>query len=525
MLKLRGDISLMFGLVLDAWNYFQKALVIYQLERKINTKMADKIKATLGAVNESLIATVYYKIRKQIIESKEGLSENQRHNLTLANRIYKETIALYDDESRRMLLFELHIKMLGLYSLIKNRTAFLETFGRLRVTVAQIKTEIDPRFFLYIGDLALAIGLRRLAVAALFECARQARKVKNLEQVAQECLSMCARVMRVDIESYSNNFELLDQLPSRVSFILLVNLLDLNINNRNTERTLHYYLLLLKKFCSKENLWVFEDITDKILWEYPFYRHQYDALPFVQRVVPLERRKEFKAIGEPAHLRNQNNQETLFIYDPRPRCRQVDLSWVAQEEAEVMVHLTNPLPIEVQIDSLSLECVGVDIASYSAELTLPPSTRNLQFRLKLRPVSSGVLEISGIRIRIGNLIYINSLDQRGVSDIYRYVKRDNPFVFEQHYVKSDVNIRQIPVAESVPILDIELRNYVSETLFYNENFQLDFRINNYSKRDARQLAIGLSIVYENSTPLSEHFALPVKTLPVNKSVEVAVVIN
>lgn len=64
------------------------------------------------------------------------------------------------------------------------------------------------------------------------------------------------------------------------------------INNHNSEKTLHYYLLLMKKFYDWEDY--YRTITEKILWEYPFYKHEYDILPYIQRIEPIGRKKEFR---------------------------------------------------------------------------------------------------------------------------------------------------------------------------------------------------------------------------------------
>lgn len=90
---------------------------------------------------------------------------------------------------------------------------------------------------------------------------------------------MCARIMKFDLESYQNNYGLLDLLPDKITLFLLTQLIELNLSKGNNKKTLHYYLLLIKKF--KDNNQYFEKITNEILWDVPFYDYQYDILPYV----------------------------------------------------------------------------------------------------------------------------------------------------------------------------------------------------------------------------------------------------
>lgn len=519
VMKLRGDISLILNSLQDATCYYNKCKEILQIEKKnkVDKKNLDNVKLWIASVNESLAACVYFCVRKVMIESKEGMSDAMKLQLSDMIKMLNDTIQMYLADNKQVMVYELYLKMLGLFSLLKDKRGFIDVFFKLRSTMLQVS--VDPRIFLYIGDLAHASGLNRIAICSLFECSRQARKIKELESISVECLNLCARIMKVDVDSYQNNFEMIDRLPSQVTLILLINLLDININNKNNERTLHYYLLLMKKFQQKENNWVYPEITQKLPWEFPFYRFEYDVLPYIQRLVPIGRSKEYRKIIEESDKQGQPG-DGIFLFDPRKRSRFVDLFWVAQEEAEVLIYLTNPLSIETKIDSISIESEGVDIASYSSEVLLPPYCRNIECKFKIRPVSAGILVIKGVKIRIGNLIYMNSVDSRGVSSIYHYIKKENPYIFEQHYISNDINLKAILVAESVPCIDIELKNYVPETIYYNENLFLEFRISNFSKIRARDLKIIIRIDYENSYTINYEYELKDEGLEINRFLDV-----
>ncbi len=123
----------------------------------------------------------------------------------------------------------------------------------------------------------------------------------------------------------------------------------------------------------------------------------------------------------------------------------------------------------VKIDSLSLETENVETASYSNEITLSPKMRNYSTVFKIRPLTSGIMIIKGIKIRIGNLIYLNQINKRGIGNLYSYIKRDNPNIFQKYYNQHDINIENVVIAESVPIIHIKLMNFFPENLFYNEN--------------------------------------------------------
>ncbi len=117
------------------------------------------------------------------------------------------------------------------------------------------------------------------------------------------------------------------------------------------------------------------------------------------------------------------------------------------------------------------------------------------------------MKIKGIKIRIGNLMYINTMDQRGVSNIYKYIKKENAYIYEKLYTVNEVDIYNIKIAESVPNVSIQLKNYVPETIFYNENLLLEYKIMNVSKVKAEDVSVQIRIDYENAYPVTfrKHF--------------------
>jgi hypothetical protein len=40
------------------------------------------------------------------------------------------------------------------------------------------------------------------------------------------------------------------------------------------------------------------------------------------------------------------------------------------------------------------------------------------------------LKVKGIRVRIGNLAYFNAVDSRGIGELYKFLKKDNPYIYE-----------------------------------------------------------------------------------------------
>lgn len=72
----------------------------------------------------------------------------------------------------------------------------------------------------------------------------------------------------------------------------------------------------------------------------------------------------------------------------------------------------------------------------------------------MRPVESGKMVIKGLNIRIGNLIYFNEVDSRGIGTLYKYIKRNNKNIFNQFYEKYDINLKEVIIAESVPLIVI-----------------------------------------------------------------------
>ena len=100
-----------------------------------------------------------------------------------------------------MLYYELLPKMIAIFSLLKSKAQFIEFFFKLRNVIPQVS--FDPRVYLYIGDLAYNAGLNRIAICALFECSRQAKKGGELEGIRAGCLNLCAQILHLDLDSYS----------------------------------------------------------------------------------------------------------------------------------------------------------------------------------------------------------------------------------------------------------------------------------------------------------------------------------
>lgn len=108
------------------------------------------------------------------------------------------------------------------------------------------------------------------------------------------------------------------------------------------------------------------------------------------------------------------------------------------------------------------------------------------------------MKVKGIKIRIGNLIYFNEVDSRGVGTLYKFIKKYNPLIFEKYFDSYDMNLHQVEVAENVPIMKIFQQNYFPETLFYNENIMIELRALNLSKLAAQDFRVFLKIDYENA---------------------------
>ena len=516
VLKLRGDISLIFGSVLDSDIYYKKSKCVFEGKTGFLDKQKDKSKLWTAAIYESQSSIIYNQIKNIILKKNNEKIKKENKEIKNEDDIIKEknisesfinqiillcqkSLDIYYNEKKLKIAFELYLKLLGFFSLLKNKKYFIEYFLKFRSIIGEI--DYDPRIFLYIGDLAYNADLKRMAICSLFECARKSLKNPELQTIRYECLSLCASILKLDVENYKNNFGLLELLPSEITYLLLIDLIDFNSIHQNNEKTLHYYLLIMKKF--EENDRFYRKITEEILWEFPFYKSEYDILPYIQRIEPIGRKKQYRQlIKEENNNKKKTLGESVFIYDPRNRNKFIELNWVEQQEAEIRVFLTNPLPLYVKLDSLSLETENVEVANYSNEITLVPFMKNYECKFKIRPIQHGKMCIKGVKIRIGNLIYLNRIDSRGVGILYKFVKKDNPYIFEKFYEQHDINLEKVNIAESVPVIRIVNSNYINETLFYNENIKLRLRITNFSKRTAKSFKILLKIDYENAYTVS-----------------------
>lgn len=525
VMKLRGDVSFIFNSTFDSKNYYEKALEIFLYDKKTqsNHKSTEVINLWIAGIYESMAACIYYKIKKILMKDPKSAQEIKQ-DFAEIEKFVSESQRIFLQEKKTLLYHQLLLKMIDLCSLINNKSKFIDIFFKLRILYLQTAT-LDQSVFLHIGDLAHNTKLDRIAICALFEYSKQAKQIEKLESVRRVSLNLCAKILNLDLENYFNNFEMINKLPSKVTEVILINLLEINNNCQNNLKRLHYYLLLLKKF--EMNDWVFNEITKVIHWEYPIYENEYDILPFIQRIVPIGKTKQFHGVVdiEKSNLEQSKENESVFIYDPRRKNKFVDLNWIAQEKAEIILYFTNPLLRYISIDSISLETDNVDVANYSNQINLRPKVQNFEYKFKIRPVQAGVLKIKGIKIRIGNLIYINTVDQRGISNIYKYIKKDYPFIYEKHYVVNEVNLYQIPIAESVPNTSIIVRNYVPETIFYNENINIEYRVTNLSKICSKKFKLHFRIDYENAYTINWQTDLDGFELESNRFLDISFVLN
>ena len=89
---------------------------------------------------------------------------------------------------------------MGVFSLLKNKIQFIEKFFILKNLDSALN--IDPRIYLYVGDLAHNTSLDRMAVCSLFECTRKSEQNENLKTITNECLNLSARILKIDLNSY-----------------------------------------------------------------------------------------------------------------------------------------------------------------------------------------------------------------------------------------------------------------------------------------------------------------------------------
>ena len=514
VLKLKGDISMIFGKELNALNYFSKSRAVLKVcheTRRRSGRHSSTLEMWRASIAEGESAYVYRKL-------------TEKWDPVLFNRLVSlqaEAKKIYQEDSEPLLDYELCLKMLGFQSFHKRKESFIQAFFDLRRAI--IKVQPDPRIFLYIGDLAHNCGLDRMAVCSLFECFRQAKRRPDLDSIVYECLNLGAKIMGLDVDNYNNDYARLDRIPEEIANVLLTNLLSDNCQSKNNEKTLHFYLLLLKKNHRDDPEWIIKEITEKIIWEAPFYHYEYDVLPFVQRIVPLTKEKMFILNSAKAQTEtDQTKRKSVFIYDPRLKVSSMDLNWMEQQEAEVLIYLTNPLNAYVRVDSVFLETEHVALASFSKEIFLEPLQSNFELRMKVKPINSGMMRIKGVRLRMGNLLYVNRTDSQGIGLIYKYVKRDFPFAYEKHFKSKKLNLDRIVVSENVPILSLEVQNIVHQTVFFNETLGIQYRLSNSSHTKCLGLRFHLRIDFENAPTFTTSAEFPSLSLEVNEAMPVSV---
>ena len=159
------------------------------------------------------------------------------------------------------------------------------------------------------------------------------------------------------------------------------------------------------------------------------------GIPRIDRVrvmrVPMSRMHECREYGRIEKRKNQNDKQGVdsseskstpskhkyskIYYDPfaskRKHARN-QVEWVEGETGEIMVEMTNPLMVEVVVQSIKVIVSGVVCETYAQSLVMSPGGR-ATIMLGLKPLTSGQLKIDGCILQCFNLLCKHMVDEDG----------------------------------------------------------------------------------------------------------------
>lgn len=495
-LKLRGDLSIVFGSFEDALNYYQKSCEFFFNEKEVLIS----VKKTYNKIWVACIYETICAIHLQRMIFQSRLSREKSEGPPLLDKIIAlktDGCGIYLTNSHNFAHYRFLIKFVQFIAQQRNKKLFLETFF-------SINKYKDTHFYnqkvkILLGDLGFSLGLKRLALSSWCEFLSKPESNKNHPNLCFEYSFKCIRLLNFDSENFKRNIDIFNCFPGVFASFLLAKALEARqISTLRSEQTLHYYLLLLLK--NPRQHWMFQSITNKIRWEQPILKNEYSILPFITHIIPKQYPVRFKEQEKKEHDQSETFADSnIFIYDPRTADRPTPLNWIAEKKCEVTVFLSNPLDFEIQIDKLIIQTDGVEASTCSKSFILPANVKNYKVLIKVKPLKSGTMIIKSITIVINYLVYSNSVDSYGISEIYKEINEKNAFAYQKWESKKSRGLTAITIIESVPKLDVTLLNYIPQFVNFNENVKMEFKIINLSKRVVKDVIVMVCIDYENAS--------------------------
>lgn len=498
ILKIRGDLAMLLGSAEDALDYYQKASEFFfsQKEGLVSvTKTFNKL--WIACIYEALCGFNFERIRG--IRESESPNFDRKYAETKSISLINDCLKIYTERDQFWAQYCLLVRYLEFLSTTGLKKVFLDHFYLLKSHFGKPYFNYEVLYF--VAEWASKIGLNRLAVGLWCELMAKLDNSQESQGIKATLSLKCISTLKLGTQRPGVIADEPHELSVVIySFIFAKALEAKSSVALRSPQVLHFYILLLAK--NPKLSWIFTNISTKVVWESPFLEMEYRNLPYVVRVAPYDYQKRFKLSVLDTKIDDDdeetNSASRIFIYDPRTASRKKALNWTAEKKHKVEVYLSNPLPFSVKLTRLVVQTVGVESSTHSTEVTLPPMCKSYPVLVKVKPLKPGLMEITSVDITIRKLGYSNALLSSGVSQIYRTINFRNPHLSGRYETQKTKEMMIIPIAESVPKIDISLLNYVPEIIHFNENLRLEYKVSNLSKRILKQVSLTVLVDFENA---------------------------
>ncbi|KAH3767153.1 histidine kinase DhkG [Pelomyxa schiedti] len=240
-------------------------------------------------------------------------------------------------------------------------------------------------------------------------------------------LSMCSKYYYINMDKQSSDIVLRTELhrcgtkgwPPLQKHIL-TDLLSASTNTNNTTNIIKYSTHLLRSLhprllssdqgklasslaTASARLYRPIDVRGKML-----------GLPSFVRVTPVKCSSPDSA---PVELPRQNAGGAKWIFTPlqqRNKAQAPPYTWVVGETNEVHIEMSNPVSIEVHVESITLCTSGVPAEFYSSQsFTIPRESPIFEVSILGKALSPGILTINGCVIQSCGIMYFHPVKNNG----------------------------------------------------------------------------------------------------------------
>ena len=154
--------------------------------------------------------------------------------------------------------------------------------------------------------------------------------------------------------------------------------------------------------------------------------------------------KQSKKIEE-----NVEKKDSIFLYNPWDKNDSVCFYWTVNSIQNIVVHIFNPLNIELNIQKLVIFCEGSKPFSFPVSTSIPMKSYQ-SIICKVKPLEVGLTDIIGIRYEVSNMGGVQYVDSNGNGLLFNLESFGN-------YKSHKVSLKNIQIYPEIPV--IKVNNY------------------------------------------------------------------